>query len=228
MPAFLIGRKIGMTRLFDTAGNNVPVTVIQAGPCYVSQVKTSANDGYSAIQVAFEDLKARNSTMPEIGHDAKVGLTPKRIHREIRVDEKDLASYQPGQALTVEAFDAIKYIDVTGTSKGKGFQGTMKRWNFKGLTASHGTERKHRSPGSISGRSSNRGFSGRPKKGLHMSGHMGDERITIRSLEVVGRDKDKNLLWVKGSVPGATQGLLVIREAKRLYKGKAKAAAQAS
>lgn len=220
----LIGRKVGMTRLFLEDGRNVPVTVVQAGPCYVSQLKSEATDGYDAVQIAFEDVKPRNSTQPVIGHDAKAGIEPKRFHREFRVAAGDLGGYAAGQALTVEFLDGVKFVDVIATSKGKGTQGVMKRHNFKGLCASHGTERKHRSPGSISGRATNRGFSGRPKKGLRMAGHMGSERITVRSLEVVGTDKDKNLILIKGPVPGPNQGLVTIREAVRLYKGKAKLA----
>lgn len=222
MPAALIGRKVGMTRIYDEAGRNVPVTVIEAGPCFVSQIKTGETDGYNAVQLAFEDIKARRSTLPEIGHDAKAGLAPKRVHREVRFDAAP--EYTAGQELKVEVFDGIKFVDVIGTSKGKGYQGTMKRHNFKGLSASHGTERKHRSPGSIGGFASNRGFSGRPKKGKRMAGHMGAERVTVRSLPVVGIDKERNLLLVKGPVPGAKDGLLMIREATRLYKGKAKLA----
>ncbi|MCE9590471.1 MAG: 50S ribosomal protein L3 [Planctomycetes bacterium] len=224
MPAALIGRKIGMTRLNDSTGKNVPVTVIQAGPCHVSQVKTVATDGYDAVQLAFEDVKARNSTMPEIAHDAKAGLTPKREHREFRLKADQLTGVEAGQLFTVEMFEGIRFVDVTGTSKGKGFAGTMKRHNFKGLCASHGTERKHRSQGSIASHATNRGYSGRPKKGKKMSGHLGDERVTARSMEVIGRDKENNLLIVKGAVPGANHGLVVIREATRLYSRKAKLA----
>ena len=222
MPAALIGRKIGMTRLYDAAGNNVPVTIIEAGPCFVSQVKTEETDGYHAIQIGFEEIMPRRSTLPEIGHDAKAGIAPQRFHREVRLEAA--GDYTAGQQLNVDLFENIKFVDVVGTSKGKGFQGAMKRHNFKGLSASHGTERKHRSPGSIASHATNRGYSGRPKKGKRMPGHMGDERVTVRSLPVIGIDKDKNLLLVKGPVPGAKQGLLVIREAVRLYKGKAKLA----
>ncbi len=224
MPAALLGRKIGMTRIYNDAGKNVPVTIIEAGPCYVSQIKTVQSDGYDAVQIAFDDVKPRNSTLPVIGHDGAAGLPPKRFHREIRVDAKDIAGYQTGQELTVELFDSVKFVDVIGTSKGKGFQGTMKRWHFKGLCASHGTERKHRSPGSIASHATNRGYSGRPKKGKKMSGHMGAERVSVRSLEVVGRDKERHLILVKGPVPGANKSFVVIREATRLYKGKAKLA----
>lgn len=223
MPAAIIGTKVGMTRLYDQEGNNIPVTVIQAGPCFVSQLKTSEKDGYEAVQIAFGDVKGRNSTMPLIGHDAKAGLEPKRVHREVRLGDGESAGYELGQELTVEVFADVKFVDVIGTSKGKGYAGVMKRWNFKGQLASHGVERKHRSPGSICGRSSNRG-TGKPKKGIRMTGHMGASRVTVRSLPIVGIDKDKNLLLVKGPVPGANKGLVVIREATRLYKGKAKLA----
>lgn len=224
MPKAILGRKIGMTRLYDDDGNNVPVTVIEAGPCFVSQVKTQETDGYDAIQMAFEDVKARSSTFQVIGHDAKAGLGPKRFHREMRLDESEVAEYEAGQEINAEAFESVVFVDVTGVSKGKGFQGAMKRHGFAGQEASHGVERKHRSPGSIGGRSSNLG-TGKPKKGIRMAGHMGAENVTVRSLKVVGIDKDKNLLLIQGPVPGPKQGLIFIREAKRLYKGKAKLAA---
>lgn len=220
MPAAILGRKIGMTRLYDDDGNNIPVTVIQAGPCFVSQIKTADADGYEAVQIAFEDIKGRNSTFPVIGHDAKAGISPKRRHREVRLSEGEAASYELGQELTVDVFAEVKFVDVIGTSKGKGTAGVMKRYGFKGQLATHGVERKHRSPGSVSGRSSNLG-TGKPKKGIRMGGRMGNERVTVRSLPIVGVDKDKNLLLVKGPVPGANKGLLMIREAVRLYKGKA-------
>lgn len=222
MPAALIGRKIGMTRLYDEAGNNVPVTVVQAGPCFVAQVKTKDTDGYDAVQIGFEPVKPRRSTMALIGHDAKAGLPALRVHKEVRLDAE--GEYAPGQELRADIFDGVKFVDVIGTSKGKGTQGGMKRHNFKGLCASHGTERKHRSPGSIGGHATNRGFSGRPKKGKRMAGRMGAERVTVRSLRLIGIDKDKNLLLIEGPVPGPKQGLLMIREAVRLYKGKAKLA----
>lgn len=221
MATAILGKKIGMTRYYDAEGKNVPVTVIQAGPCFVSQVKTVETDGYEAIQIAFEDIKARNSTFQLIGHDAKAGLGSKRFHREVRLGEGEAAGYEPGQEIGVDAFDAIKYVDVIGTSKGKGTQGAMKRHGFKGQEASHGVERKHRSPGSIGGRSSNLG-TGKPKKGIRMAGRMGNERVTVRSIEVIGVDKEKGLLLVKGPVPGANKGMVMVREATRLYKRKAK------
>ena len=220
MPTALIGRKVGMTRLYTADGINVPVTVVEAGPCFVSQIKTEEGaDGYNAVQLAFDDVKARNSTFPKIGHDLKAGISPKRVHREVRCSADEVAGYEIGQELNVEVFDNICFVDIVGTSKGKGTAGVMKRYGFKGQPASHGVERKHRSPGSVSGRSSYLG-GGRPKKGIRMGGHMGDARITVRSVEIIGRDKDKNLLMVKGAVPGANKGLLFIKEAKRLYKSK--------
>lgn len=224
MPQALLGKKLGMTRLYDDDGKNVPVTVIQAGPCVISQVKTGETDGYEAIQLAYEDVRPRNSTMPVIGHDAKAGTTAKRHHREVRLGEGEVENFEAGQALTVEVFDGVKYVDVTGQSKGKGFAGVMKRHGFKGQQASHGVERKHRSPGAIAGRSSNLG-TGKPKKGIRMGGHMGDERVTVRSLPLLAIDKERNLLLVKGPVPGPKRGLLMIREAVRLYKRKAQLAA---
>jgi len=220
MSTAILGRKIGMTRYYDADGVNVPVTVVEAGPCFVSQIKTLDVDGYEAIQLAYGDIKGRNSTFQMIGHDAKAGLSPKRSHCEVRLAEGDAASYELGQEISVDAFEGVLFVDVTGTSKGKGFQGGMKRHGFAGQEASHGVERKHRSPGSIGGRSSNLG-TGKPKKGIRMAGHMGAEQSTVRSLRVIGIDKDKNLLLIKGPVPGCRRGELYIREAKRLYKGKA-------
>lgn len=221
MPATILGKKIGMTRLYDEQGNNVPVTVIAAGPCFVSQVKTVETDGYDAIQLAFEDVKPRHSTMPRIGHDHKAGISPKRFHREVRLADGEAAGYELGQELNVDVMESIPFVDVIGTSKGKGFAGVMKRHNFAGMEASHGVERKHRSAGSIGSHGSNAGKSGRIKKGKRMAGHMGDQRVTVRSLVVVGVDKENGLLLVKGPVPGPKQGLLMIREAVRLYKAKA-------
>jgi len=221
--AAILGKKIGMSRWFMADGTNIPVTVIEAGPCVVTQVKTAATDGYAAVQLAFDDAKARTSKQPVMGHDAKAGSDPKRLHRELRLDtDKDAEGFTLGQSVTVSALEGIKFVDVTGTSKGKGFQGTMVRWNFKGLCASHGTERKHRSPGSIGGGGADRGRGPKIKKGKKMSGHLGDERVTVRSLDVVSIDAEKNLLVVKGAVPGASNGYLLIRTPTRLYKRKAR------
>ncbi|MEX0887115.1 MAG: 50S ribosomal protein L3 [Phycisphaeraceae bacterium] len=228
MTAAILGRKVGMTRLYDDEGRNVPVTVIEAGPCHVSQVKTPERDGYEAVQLAFEDVKGRNSTFQLIGHDAASGLGPKRFHREMRLADGEAAGYEAGQVVTVEVFEDITYVDVTGTSKGKGFAGPMKRHNFKGQLASHGVERKHRSPGSIGGHANNAGKSGKIKKGKRMGGHMGSERVTVRSLPIVAIDRERNLLLVKGPVPGPNRGLVMVRQAVRLYKRKAKQLAKAS
>lgn len=223
MASAILGRKVGMTRLYDDEGKNIPVTVIQAGPCFVSQVKTADTDGYDAIQIAFEDIKGRNSTFPMIGHDAKAGISPKRFHREVRLPEGEAEAFELGQAIKVDTFSDTKFVDIIGTSKGKGTQGPMKRHGFKGKEATHGVERKHRSPGSIGGRSSNLG-TGKPKKGIRMAGRMGNAQVTCRSVLVVGVDIEKGLLLVKGPVPGANKGLVYIREATRLYKQKARLA----
>ena len=222
MPIAILGKKIGMTRWFMEDGRNIPVTVIQAGPCVVTQVKTGKSDGYAAVQLAYDDSKPRATTQQLIGHDAKAGSTPKRVHQELRLEKDDEATaYELGQILSVDTFTGMKFVDVTGVSKGKGFQGTMVRWNFKGICASHGTERKHRSPGSIGSHGTDRGHGAKIKKGKKMSGRMGGERTTIRSLDLISVDVEKNLLVVKGAVPGASNGYLLIRTPKRLYKTKA-------
>ncbi|MHC4910158.1 MAG: 50S ribosomal protein L3 [Planctomycetota bacterium] len=228
MAAALLGRKLGMTRFFTEDGGNLPVTVIEAGPCTVSQVKTTETDGYAAIQISYGDVKPRNSTMPIIGHDAAAGTAPRRTHRELRLEnDADAEAYSLGDTITLEDLADAKFVDVTGTSKGKGFAGGMKRYGFKGQLASHGVQRKHRSPGSIGGHSSNLGTGPKLKKGKRMAGHMGDERVTARSMDVVKIDRENNLLLVKGSVPGASNGTVFIRAAVRLNRKKASAAAKA-
>ncbi len=221
----LMGKKIGMTRVFTDAGNSVPVTAIEVGPCVVTQLRTMEKDGYTAVQVGYDDVKPRRSTMPVIGHDAKAGTAPKRYHREFRVTEEELGNFEMGQTITVEALANMAFIDVAGTSKGKGFQGGMKRHNFRGQEASHGVERKHRSPGSIGGHATNLGTGPKIKKGKKMAGQMGNERVTVRSLEIVSVDAEQNLLLVKGPVPGANKGMLEIREPTRLRRSKATAQA---
>ena len=219
----ILGRKVGMTRYVLEDGKNIPVTVIEAGPCVVTQVKTADRHGYSAVQIAFDDMKARNSTIPMIAHDAKAGSAPKRVHREIRVaDDAAANGFQLGQTIDVSALEGTQFVDVVGTSKGKGFAGNMKRNNFKGMCATHGTERKHRTSGGIGSHGTDRGHGAKIKKGKRMSGQMGNERVTVRSLDVVKIDAEKNLLLVKGPVPGANDGYLYIRPATRLFKRKAK------
>ena len=225
----ILGRKLGMTRFFRPDGTNIPVTVIQAGPCVVTQVKTSETDGYAAVQIAFDDLKPRNSTQAMIGHDAKAGAAPKRAHRELRLaTDADAQAFTLGQEIKVDALGELKFVDIVGTSKGKGFQGVMKRHRFKGMFASHGCERKHRTPGSIGSHGTDRGHGAKIKKGKRMAGRMGDEQVTVRSLDVVKLDPENNILLVKGAVPGANDGLLLIKTPSRLYKRKVRIQAGAA
>jgi len=225
----ILGRKLGMTRFFRPDGTNIPVTVIQAGPCVVTQVKTSETDGYAAVQIAFDDMKPRNSTQAMIGHDAKAGAAPKRAHRELRLaTDADAQAFTLGQEIKVDALGELKFVDIVGTSKGKGFAGVMKRHNFKGMCATHGTERKHRTPGSIGSHGTDRGHGAKIKKGKRMAGRMGDEQVTVRSLDVVKLDPENNILLVKGAVPGANDGLLLIKTPSRLYKRKVRIQAGAA
>jgi large subunit ribosomal protein L3 len=226
MAPTLLGTKIGMTRVFTDGKFSTPVTVIEVGPCVVTQVKTEATDGYNAVQLGFRDVKARNATIPMIGHDMKAGTEPKRVHREFVVGADEIGGYEIGQVLTAEALAKVAYVDVIGTSKGKGFAGGMKRHGFKGQQATHGVERKHRSPGSIGGHGSEAGGPGRIKKGKRMSGHMGHERVTMRSLDVIRVEADRNLILVKGPVPGPNKGVVLLRPSTRLYKTKATKAAE--
>ena len=222
MSKTLLGRKIGMSRFFLEDGTNIPVTVVEAGPCVVTQVKTEDTDGYNAVQIGFEDVRPGRATMPIIGHDAKAGTAPKRFHREVRLEEE--TELEAGQTLDVSVFEEVMFVDVVGTSKGKGFQGGMKRHNFKGLEASHGVKRRHRSPGSINGHATNLGTGPKLKKGKRMAGQMGNKQITCRSLPVINIDSERNLLLVKGAIPGPNNGMVLIREAKRLNRKKQNAA----
>jgi large subunit ribosomal protein L3 len=211
MTPALLGKKVGMTRVYDEKGTVVPVTVVQAGPCHVTQVKTADSDGYNAVQIGFDDIKAKHSTIPLIGHAAKAGVGPKRFFKEIRL--KDKTELAAGAKVGVELFNEVKFVDVIGTSKGKGFAGVMKRHHFGGQCASHGTERKHRSPGSIASRATWRGQSGKPKKGVRMAGHMGSDQVTTRNHPLVKIDAENNLLLIKGALPGPNGGLLFVRKA---------------
>ncbi len=215
----LIGKKIGMTQVFDDSGAVQPVTVVQAGPCVVLQVKTADSDGYDAVQIGFEDVKPQRATKPAIGHVAKAKTRPKKMIREVRAVEAIEAEL--GETWTVEAFADIGFVDVIGTSKGKGFAGVMKRHNFRGLGASHGTERKHRSGGSISSHGSDLGHGGNIKKGKKMAGHMGAERVKTRKHKLVAIDAENNLLLIKGSVPGANGGYVVVERSRTAKAGKA-------
>lgn len=213
MRAAILGRKIGMTRVFAEDGASVPVTVVEAGPCPILQVKNKETDGYEAVQLGFLDAKPSRSTRPQIGHTRKADAKPQKFIREIRLNEP--CDKQVGERLTVELFQEpqIFYVDVVGTSIGKGFQGVMKRHHFGGQPASHGTERKHRSAGGI-GASGNRGFGRCIKKGKRMPGQMGHERITVRNQKLVSIDKDRNLLLIEGAIPGPDGGYVVVCQSK--------------
>jgi len=222
MSVTLLGTKLGMTRVYAEDGSIVPVTVIEVTPNVVTQVRTPEVDGYAAVQVGAVEAKVRTTPISMMAHDHKAGTSPKRHHREFRTDE----AYELGQQLGVRDLEGVEYVDVIGTSKGKGFAGGMKRHGFKGQQATHGVERKHRSPGSIGGHANNAGKAGRIKKGKKMSGQLGNERVTVRSLDVVRIDEERNLLLVKGPVPGANRGLVEIRAAVRLNRSKTKKAAE--
>jgi large subunit ribosomal protein L3 len=211
MTPAILGKKIGMTRVYDEKGSIVPVTVVQAGPCQVTQVKTAdGKDGYNAVQIGFGETKPKHSTMPLIGHAAKAGCGPLRHFQEIRL--KDPSDRKAGDTVDVKVFEGVEYVDVIGTSKGKGFAGAMKRYHFGGQCASHGTERKHRSRGSIASNATWRGQCGKPKKGLRMAGHMGSDRVTTLNHAVVRIEPEQNLLLIKGALPGANGSLLFIRK----------------
>ncbi|MBI9015684.1 MAG: 50S ribosomal protein L3 [Phycisphaerae bacterium] len=208
----LLGKKVGMTRVYDENGVIIPVTVIQAGPCVVTQVRTEEVDGYSAVQLGLDDVvKHSRLKKPAIGHAAKANTVPKRFVREFRVNATE---YAAGDELNVGVFEDIKYVDVTGISKGKGFAGVMKRHNFKGMDASHGCERKHRHPGSIASNSGSAGKSRGIRKGKRMGGHMGDEQCTSKNHKVVEVDVENNLLLVKGPIAGCNNGYVMLKQAK--------------
>jgi len=210
MTPALLGKKIGMTRIYDDKGAIVPVTVVEAGPCAVTQVKTTETDGYHAVQLGFGDIKAKFSTFGLIGHAAKAGAGPKKYFQEIKL--KDATDKKLGDTVKADIFTDVKFVDVIGVSKGKGTAGVMKRHHFGGQPASHGTERKHRSPGSIASRATWRGQCGKPKKGMRMAGHMGMDTVTTRNHPLVKIDADKNLLLIKGALPGPNGGLLFVRK----------------
>lgn len=206
MVTTILGRKLGMTQIFDEDDNFVPVTVVLAGLCTVSQVKTKGTDGYEAVQIGFGDIKDKKVNKPMSGHFEKAGVKPMRYLHEVRVD--DASQYTAGDQVTVKDFADVKAVDVTGTSKGKGFQGTVKRWNFSRGPMAHGS-RNQREPGSIG----QCAYPARVRLGLHMSGHMGDERVTVRNLKLVRVDAEQNLMLIKGAVPGGKNALVSIRMA---------------
>jgi large subunit ribosomal protein L3 len=212
----VLGTKLGMSQVFADDGKMVPVTVVAAGPCVVTAVRTAEADGYAAVQLGYGEIDPRKVTKPVAGHFAKAGVTPRRYLVELRTD--DAGEYSLGQEVTAETFEPGELVDVTATSKGKGFAGVMKRHGFKGLSSSHGTQRKHRSPGSIGGCA----YPGRVFKGMRMAGRMGGERTTALNLTLHRVDAERGLLLIRGAVPGAAGGLVLVRSA---VKAPAKAGA---
>jgi large subunit ribosomal protein L3 len=203
----VLGTKLGMTQVFDDDGRMVPVTVVAAGPCVVTAVRTPDADGYAAVQLGYGEVDPRRVNKPEAGHFARAGVTPRRYLVELRTD--DASDYTLGQEVTAETFEAGELIDVTARSKGKGFAGVVKRHGFRGLGASHGTQRKHRAPGSIGGCAT----PGRVFKGVRMAGRMGGVRTTAPNLTLHAVDADRGLLLIKGAVPGPSGGLVLVRSA---------------
>ncbi|MEZ2121699.1 MULTISPECIES: 50S ribosomal protein L3 [unclassified Corynebacterium] len=203
----ILGTKLGMTQVFDDDNRVVPVTVVEAGPCVVTQIRTIENDGYNAIQIAYGDIDPRKANKPAGGHFKKAGVTPRRHVAEIRMD--DVSGYELGQDVTVDIFEGITFVDVTGTSKGKGYAGAMKRHGFAGQGASHGNQAAHRRVGGIGACAT----PGRVFKGTRMAGRMGNERVTTQNLKVQKIDADANLLLIKGAIPGVRGGVVTVKTA---------------
>ena len=199
----IVGKKLGMTQLFDANGNVVPVTVIEAGPCVISQKKTIENDGYEAVQIGFSDLKASKVNKPMKGHFAKGDVAPKKVLREFRFE--DVSAMNVGDIIKADIFAEGEAVDVRGTSKGKGYAGVIKRWNFSRLKETHGTGPVHRHGGSLGSIDPARIF-----RGKKMAGHLGNERVTVQNLSVVKVDAEKNIIAVKGAVPGPKGGIVVL------------------
>ena len=206
MQKAIIGKKIGMTQIFDEKGNVVPVTVVEAGPCAVSQVKTVENDGYAAVQMGFDDLKAKRVNKPMNGHFKKANVAPKRTLREFRFD--DVTAYNVGDLIKADVFAEGDKVDVTGTSKGKGYTGVIKRWNFQRLKETHGSGPVARHGGSMGACST----PSRVWKGKKMAGHLGAEKVTVQNLKIVKVDAENNLIAIKGAIPGPNNGTVIIRE----------------
>ena len=205
----ILGKKLGMTQVFDANNKIVPVTVIEAGPCVVTQIRNEENDGYKAVQLAFGAIDPRKVTKPEAGHFAKAGVTPRLEVAELRIANTD--SYSVGQEVKADVFAAGEIVDASGTSRGKGTAGVMKRHGFSGIGASHGVDKKHRMSGSIG----NRTTPGRVFKGKRMMGRMGAESVTTQNLLVHAVDAEKNLIFIRGAVPGATNSIVFIRSAAK-------------
>jgi len=207
----ILGKKVGMTQVFDESGEVIPVTIIEAGPCFVTQKKTVKQDGYTAIQLGFKEVKPKRLTQPQRGHLRKNNLPPLRYLREIRMSEGDLEDYEEGQKISIGIFEVGEIVDVVGTSKGRGFAGVVKRYGFGGGPKTRGQSDRQRSPGSIGQGTT----PGRVYKGKRMPGRMGNQRVSAQDLQVVLVDPQRNLLAVKGGVPGARNGLLLIKEARK-------------
>ena len=205
----LLGEKLGMTQVWDENNHVVPVTVVKAGPCVVTQVRTADVDGYSAVQIAFGQVDPRKVSQPMLGHFTKAGVTPRRHLVELRFD--DASAYELGQELNADTFEAGATIDVTGVTKGKGFAGTMKRHGFHGVGASHGAHKNHRKPGSIGACAT----PGRVFKGVRMSGRMGGVSVTTQNLQVHSVDTEKGLILVKGAIPGPKGAVVILRAAAK-------------
>jgi large subunit ribosomal protein L3 len=208
----ILGKKLGMTQVYDDTGKLVPVTLIEAGPCYVLQVKTKENDGYTALQLGYGSKKEKHTTKPEAGHFKKAGVDAVRYVKELRV--KDVTNFKAGQKVEADIFTKGDYVDVVGISIGKGFQGGVRRWGWKGGPGGHGSM-FHRAVGSIQSGAR----LGRVTKGHHMPGHMGVDTVTIQNLEVVMVNKDESLLVVKGAIPGHKNNFVMVREARKRPKG---------
>ena len=203
----ILGKKLGMTQIFDDENRVVPVTVVEAGPCVVTQVRTKETDGYEAVQIAFGEIDPRKANKPAAGHFKKAGVTPRRHVTEIRVE--DASAYEVGQDVSVEIFNDVKFVDVTGITKGHGYAGAMKRHGFAGQGASHGNQAAHRRVGGIGACAT----PGRIFKGKRMAGRMGSNRVTLQNLKVAKVDAESNLLLVKGAVPGNNGGIVVVKTA---------------
>jgi large subunit ribosomal protein L3 len=207
----ILGKKVGMTQVFSDRGEAIPVTVIEAGPCFVAQIKTVERDGYSAVQLGMGETKPKRLTQPQLKHLEKSNLPPLRYLREVRVAAEELDSFEEGQKVLVDVFEEGEFVDVTGISKGRGFAGVVKRHGFRGGPKTHGQSDRLRAPGSIGACTT----PGRVFKGKRMPGRMGGERVTAQGLKVVIVDAERNLLAVRGAVPGGKNGLLLIRLARK-------------
>lgn len=203
----ILGTKLGMTQVFDENNRVVPVTVVEAGPCVVTQIRTKEKDGYTAIQIAYGEIDPRKTVKPQAGHFKKAGVTPRRHVAEIRMD--DTSAYEVGQEVTVDIFEGVNLVDVTGITKGKGYAGAMKRHGFAGQGAAHGNQAAHRRVGGIGGAAT----PGRVFKGKRMAGRMGRDRVTTQNLKIQKIDAESNLLLIKGAIPGVNKGVVTVKTA---------------